>query len=165
MGSSAVLRSKTHLEKTEIKEITLKNDYFISMQNNSKDEDKLISLKELNIMTNGIIKEKILKKIIQICGSVKDKLKQDDLAYFYSLLVTPSFEAKLNFLLDFIFIKNNKLPKEKYIKKVNIYFLLFSKYIFTFLIYFSLGNLLFLIKIKSNKKLSFASKEGVTNKE
>ena len=122
MGSSAVLRSKTHLEKTEIKEITLKNDYFISMQNNSKDEDKLISLKELNIMTNGIIKEKILKKIIQICGSVKDKLKQDDLAYFYSLLVTPSFEAKLNFLLDFIFIKNNKLPKEKYIKKVNIYF-------------------------------------------
>ena len=52
MGSSAVLRSKTHLEKTEIKEITLKNDYFISMQNNSKDEDKLISLKELNIMTN-----------------------------------------------------------------------------------------------------------------
>ena len=121
MGSSAVLRSKTHLEKTEIKEITLKNDYFISMQN-TKDEDKLISLKELNIMTNGIIKEKILKKIIQICGSVKDKLKQDDLAYFYSLLVTPSFEAKLNFLLDFIFIKNNKLPKEKYIKKVNIYF-------------------------------------------
>ena len=44
------------------------------------------------------------------------------MAYFYSLLVTPSFEAKLNFLLDFIFIKNNKLPKEKYIKKVNIYF-------------------------------------------
>ena len=122
MGSSAVLRNKTHLEKTEINEIKLRNEYLTSMQNNPKDEEKLISLKELNLITNGIIKEKILKKIIQICGSVKDKLKQDDLAYFYSLLVTSSFEAKLNFLLDFIFIKNNKLPKEKYIKKVNVYF-------------------------------------------
>ena len=122
MGSSAVLRNKTHLEKTEINEIKLRNEYLTSMQNNPKDEEKLISLKELNLITNGIIKEKILKKIIQICGSVKDKLKQDDLAYFYSLLVTTSFEAKLNFLLDFIFIKNNKLPKEKYIKKVNVYF-------------------------------------------
>ena len=122
MGSSPVLRNKIHLEKKEIQEITLKNDYILSLRENSKDGDKLISLKELNIMTNGIIKEKILKKIIQICGSVKDKLKQDDFDYFYSLLVTPSFEAKLNFLLDFIFIKKNKLPKEKYIHKVNIYF-------------------------------------------
>ena len=122
MGSSPVLRNKIHLEKKEIQEITLKNDYILSLRENSKDGDKLISLKELNLMTNGIIKEKILKKIIQICGSVKDKLKQDDFDYFYSLLVTPSFEAKLNFLLDFIFIKKNKLPKEKYIHKVNIYF-------------------------------------------
>ena len=122
MGSSPVLRSKVHLEKKEIQEITLQNDYILSLRDKSKDGDKLISLKELNSITNGIIKEKILRKIIQICGSVKDKLKQDDFDYFYSLLVTPSFEGKLNFLLDFIFIKKNKLPKEKYIHKVNIYF-------------------------------------------
>ena len=122
MGSSAVLRNKTHLAQTEIQEISLKNDYIISLKENSNDEDKLISLKQLNYMTNGIIKEKILKKIIQICGTVKEKLKQEDFEYFYSLLVTTSFEAKLNFLLDFIFIKKNKLPKEKYFHKINIYF-------------------------------------------
>ena len=122
MGSSAVLRSSTHLSKPEINEITIKNEYISSLKDNTKEEDKFITIKELNTITNGIIKEKILKKIIQICGSVKDKLTQDDFAYFYSLLVTHSFEAKLNFLLDFIFIKKNKLPKEKYIKKVNTYF-------------------------------------------
>ena len=122
MGSSAVLRSSTHLSKPEINEIAIKNDYIISLKNTKKDEDKLIEIRELNSITNGIIKEKILKKIIQICGSVKEKLTQDDLIYFYSLLVTTSFEAKLNFLLDFIFIKKNKLPKEKYIHKVEVYF-------------------------------------------
>ena len=113
MGSSAVLRSSTHLSKPEINEITIKNEYISSLKDNTKEEDKFITMKELNTITNGIIKEKILKKIIQICGSVKDKLTQDDFAYFYSLLVTHSFEAKLNFLLDFIFIKKNKLSKEK----------------------------------------------------
>ena len=122
MGSSAVLKSSNHLSQQEINEIIIKNEYIVSLKTNSKEEDKLISLKELNSLTNGIIKEKILRKILQVCGSVKDKLTQDDFAYFYSLLVTPSFEAKINFLLDFIFIKKYKLPKEKYIKKVNIYF-------------------------------------------
>ena len=122
MGSSAVLKSSNHLSQQEINEIIIKNEYIVSLKANSKEEDKLISIKDLNSLTNGIIKEKILRKILQVCGSVKDKLTQDDFAYFYSLLVTPSFEAKINFLLDFIFIKKNKLPKEKYIKKVNIYF-------------------------------------------
>ena len=117
-----MLKSSNHLSEKEINEIIIKNEYIVSLKINSKEEEKLISLKELNTLTNGIIKEKILRKIIQVCGSVKDKLTQDDFAYFYSLLVTPSFEAKINFLLDFIFIKKNKLPKEKYIKKVNIYF-------------------------------------------
>ena len=122
MGSSAVLKSSNHLTQQEINEIIIKNEYLVSLKTNSKDEDKLISLKELNSLTNGIIKEKILRKIMQVCGSVKDKLTHDDFAYFYSLLVTPSFEAKINFLLDFIFIKKNKLPKENYIRKVNTYF-------------------------------------------
>ena len=124
MGSSAVLRSSTHLSKPEINEIAIKNDYIISLKSTKKDEDKLIEIRELNSITNGIIKEKILKKIIQICGSVKEKLTQDDLIYFYSLLVTTSFEAKLNFLLDFIFIKKinyqkrNIFIKLKFILKI-----------------------------------------------
>ena len=64
MGSSAVLRSSTHLSKPEINEIAIKNDYIISLKNTKKDEDKLIEIRELNSITNGIIKEKILKKII-----------------------------------------------------------------------------------------------------
>ena len=121
MGSSAVLRTKTHLEKLEINEITLNNQYIQSVMSTSN-QDKLINLSELNSMTKGIIKEKILKKIIQICGSKKNSLTNEDFGYFYSLLITNSFDAKLNFLLDFIFIKKNKIFKEKYIHKVNVYF-------------------------------------------
>ena len=99
MGSSAVLRTKTHLEKLEINEITLNNQYIQSVMSTSN-QDKLINLSELNSMTKGIIKEKILKKIIQICGSKKNSLTNEDFGYFYSLLITNSFDAKLNFLLD-----------------------------------------------------------------
>ena len=38
MGSSAVLRSSTHLSKPEINEIAIKNDYIISLKNTKKDE-------------------------------------------------------------------------------------------------------------------------------
>ena len=47
MGSSAVLRSSTHLSKPEINEIAIKNDYIISLKNTKKDEDKLIEIKEV----------------------------------------------------------------------------------------------------------------------
>ena len=83
MGSSSVLKSSNHLSQQEINEIIIKNEYIVSLKTNSKEEDKLISLKDLNSLTNGIIKEKILRKILQVCGSVKDKLTQDDFAYFY----------------------------------------------------------------------------------
>ena len=122
MGSSSVLRSKTYLDKNEIEEISGNNNYINKIFTESKNEDGYLTIKELNTITNGLINEKILKKIIQICASKKDKLTYDDFCYFYALLTTSSFEAKLNFLLDFIFIKNDKLPKEKYINKVKKYF-------------------------------------------
>ena len=40
-----------------------------------KNADGLLTTNELNIITYGLISQKIRKKIIQICGSVKDKLK------------------------------------------------------------------------------------------
>ena len=122
MGSSAVLRSKTHLEKSEIDRISSKNNYINAVFTRAKNVDGFLTIKELNTITNGLVNNKILKKIIQICGSKKDILTYDDFCYFYALLNTSSFEAKLNFLLDFIFIKKEKLPKEKYIKKVKKYF-------------------------------------------
>ena len=87
-----------------------------------KNSDGLYTTNELNLITYGLINSKTRKKIIQICGSKKDKLNLEDLCYFYSLLNTASYEAKLNFLLDFIFIKKEKLPKEKYIHKFQKYF-------------------------------------------
>jgi hypothetical protein len=42
--------------------------------------------------------------------------------YFFALLNTNSFDAKLNFILDFIFTKKNILEIKKYKKKVNKYY-------------------------------------------
>ena len=122
MGSSAVFRKKTYLEKEEIDKITSKNNFINAAFTRATKTDEYLNAKSFNTITNGLINKKIIKKIIQICGSKKDKLTLDDFCYFYALLNTTSFEAKLNFLLDFFFIKNNKLTKEKYIHKVYKYF-------------------------------------------
>jgi hypothetical protein len=122
MGSSAIFRKKTYLEKEEIDKIVSKNNFINAAFRRATKTDEYLNAKGLNTITNGLINKKIIKKIIQICGSKKEKLTFDDFCYFYALLNTTSFEAKLNFLLDFIFIKNNKLTKEKYIHKVNKYF-------------------------------------------
>ena len=118
MGSSESLRKKKYLTKEEIDDIISKNVNLLQIFKKMKNSDGLLTTNELNIITYGLINPKIRKKIIQICGSITDKLNLEDLCYFYSLLNTNSFEAKLNFLLDFIFIKKDKIPKDKYIHKV-----------------------------------------------
>ena len=122
MGSSAVLRNASHLEKSEIEQLSSKNKYINAVFSKEKNVDGYLTMKELNNITNGLLNDKILKKIIQICGSKKDKLTYDDFCYFFALLITTRVEAKLNFLLDFLFIKKDNLPKEKYINKINKYF-------------------------------------------
>jgi len=122
MGSSAIYRTKNYLDKNEIDQLSSKNNYINSVFSKEKNSDDCLTIKELNTLTNGLISEKILKKIIHICGSKKDKLTLDDFCYFYALLNTSSFEAKINFLLDFIFIKKDKLLKENYIHKIQKYF-------------------------------------------
>ena len=122
MGTSTISRNKTYLEQTEINKLISKNKYINPAFTRAKNVDGFLTIKELKSITNGLINEKILKKIIQICGSKKDKLTYDDFCYFYALLITSSFEAKLNFLLDFIFINNDNLQKNKYVNKVNKYF-------------------------------------------
>ena len=122
MGSSESLRKKKYLSKEEIDNIISKNVNLLQIFKKMKNSDGLLTTNELNIITYGLISQKIRKKIIQICGSTIDKLNLEDLCYFYSLIQTTSTEAKINFLLDFIFIKKDKLPKEKYIKKVLKYY-------------------------------------------
>ena len=124
MGSNpSTLRKTIYLSKNEIDTLTSKNSLnIIQTYKKIKNSDGLLSTNELNTITYGLIEPKIRKKIIQICGSKIDKLNFEDLCYLYSLINTTSFEVKLKFLLDFIFIKKNKLPKEKYIHKVQKYF-------------------------------------------
>ena len=124
MGSNpTTLRKYLYLSKEEIEKLTSKNSInIIQSFKKQKNSDGLLTTNELNIITYGLINQKIRKKIIQICGRKLDKLNFDDLCYLYSLLNTNSLEARLKFLLDFIFIKKNKLPNDKYIHKVKKYF-------------------------------------------
>ena len=59
---------------------------------------------------------------MKICGTNVNKMTNYDLMYFFALLNTNSFDAKLNFILDFIFTKKNIIDKVKYTKKVNKYY-------------------------------------------
>ena len=124
MGSTpTTLRKSIYLSKNEIDKLSAKNSInIIQSYKKLKNSDGLLTTNELNIITYGLINAKIRKKIIQIIGSKIDKFNFDDLCYFYSLLCTSSLEAKLKFLLDFIFLKKNKLPRDKYIHKVQKYF-------------------------------------------
>ena len=124
MGSNpSTLRKNLYLTRDEIEKSISKNSInIIQCYKKLKNSDGLLTTNELNIITYGLINAKTRKKIIQICGSKLDKLNFEDLCYFYSILNTSSFEAKLKFLLDFIFIKKNKLPKDKYVHKVKKYF-------------------------------------------
>ena len=124
MGSNtSTLRKNIYLSKEEIDKLVSKNSInIIQAYKKYKNPEGYLTTNELNIITYGLIELKIRKKIIQICGSKSDKLNLEDLCYLYSLIHTPLLEVKIKFLLDFIFLKNNKLPKEKYTHKVQKYF-------------------------------------------
>ena len=124
MGSNpSTLKKSQYLSKGEIDKIVSKNSInIVQSYKKLKNSDGLLTTNELNIITYGLINEKTRKKIIQVCGSKSDKLNFEDLCYLYALLNTTSLEAKLKFLLDFIFIKKNKLTNGKYIHKVKKYF-------------------------------------------
>ena len=90
--------------------------------NSYKNIKGIITIKEFKNLTRGLLNDSICKKIFKICGSSEDKITSYDLMYFFALLNTNSFDAKLNFILDFIFTKKTILEKNKYKKKVNKYY-------------------------------------------
>ena len=61
MGSSAVLRSTTHLEKSEIEKLSSKNKYINAAFSREKNVDGFLTIKELNNITNGLLNSKISK--------------------------------------------------------------------------------------------------------
>ena len=124
MGNGSILNKRRYLKLNEIEDISSKNPSINQIFLKMKNCDDVISDNEFNAITYKLLNEKIRKKIIKICSSsnISFSLSLNDLKYFYALLNTTSFEAKLNFLLDFIFFARNKISTEKYINKVNKYF-------------------------------------------
>lgn len=121
MGNSSY-RKKKLLTKSEIEQVLNKKESLKGLFEKFKNADGLITIFELRQLTNGLIEEFILKKIIEICGTKERRLTYWDFLYFYALLNTSSSQTKLNFILDFIFIRKDNILKEKYIHKVKKYF-------------------------------------------
>ena len=122
MGNDSEHETKRkYLSKEEIlstKGIDNINEIF----NSYKNSKGIITINEFKKLTRGLLNDSICKKIMIICGSKEDKITNHDLMYFFALLNTNSFDAKLNFILDFIFTKKNTLNIDKYKKKVNKYY-------------------------------------------
>ena len=121
MGTNSSYKKKNYLNKNEIEYICQKNPSFHTFKR-LRNGDGIYTIYDFQRITNGLLSKCLMKKIMQICSTKLGKFSLDDLKYFYALLFTNNSEAKLNFLLDFIFIKDNKLKVESYIKKVNKYF-------------------------------------------
>ena len=122
MGNNSDYANEKYLSKEEIKSISNIESNIFDIFNQNKNSDGLITVKELKNISKGLLSISVCKKIVKICGNKNGKLTKDDLIYFFALLSTDSFKAKLNFLLDFIFYKKNKLNKDKYIYKVLKYY-------------------------------------------
>ena len=121
MGTNSSNRRK-YLKKNEIEAVLNKKESLKALFEKIKNADGFFTIFELRQLTNGLIEEFILKKIIRICGTKEHRLAYWDFLYFYALLNTSSSFAKLNFVLDFIFLKKDSVLKEKYIRKVKKYF-------------------------------------------
>ena len=123
MGNNSIFGKKErYLSKEEIMAIDGLESSINKIFNKYKNSNGVITIKELKNLSKGLLTNSICKKIIKIIGSEKDKLNNDELIYFFGLLITNSFQAKLNLLLDFIFSRKKKLDKNKYIHKVLKYY-------------------------------------------
>ena len=121
MGTNSSYKKK-YLTKSEIDHVLSKKESLKNLFDKIKNAEGFFTIFELRQLTNGLIEECILKKIIQICGTKERRLAYWDFLYFYALLNTTSANVKLNFILDFIFLKKDNIIKEKYILKAKKYF-------------------------------------------
>ena len=122
MGNNSESISKEkYISKEELKSMSVESN-IIEIFNKNKNSDGVITKKELQNISKGLLTTSICKKIIRICGTKDNKLTKDDLVYFFAILSSNSFQVKMNFLLDFIFTKKNKLDKNKYKKRVLKYY-------------------------------------------
>ena len=122
MGTNSSSNEKKYLTKQEIELVLNKKESLKVLFDKIKNADGFFTIFELRQLTNGLIEEYILKKIIRICCWKEHRMAYWDFLYFYAILNTTSLNAKINFILDFIFGKKDSVTKEKYINKIKRYF-------------------------------------------
>ena len=121
MGSDNSIEKQRFLTKDEIKKES--DNFILELFQKNKGVEGDISKNDFNRMTNGLIDNDIINIIFQLCSSKNDKLSKNDFKYFYALLKTKSIDAKINFLLYFIFEKNTELESSVYISLVKKYYI------------------------------------------
>ena len=121
MGSDNSIEKQRFLTKDEIKKES--DNFILELFQKNKGVEGDISKNDFNRMTNGLIDISIINIIFQLCSSKNDKLSKNDFKYFYALLKTKSIDAKINFLLYFIFEKNTELESSVYISLVKKYYI------------------------------------------
>ena len=120
MGSDNSPRKERYLSKDEIKKET--DNFIIDIFQKYKNFEGVLSQNDFNRIANGLINNSTINIIFRFCSSKNDKLTKNDFLYFFALLKTKSFDAKINFLLYFVFEENIIIKKETYISLVNKYY-------------------------------------------
>ena len=110
-----------HLSNEEINIVLNENIQFKNLFDQIKNADGIFSIEELKAITIGLLDDYILKKIISICGTRELGMTCQDFLYFYALLNTASVQAKLDFILDFIFSEKKKIERDEYIINIKKY--------------------------------------------
>ena len=122
MGTNSSNNKKKYLTKQEIELVLNKKESLKVFFDKIKNADGFFTIYELRQLTNFLIEEYILKRIIQICCWKENRMAYWDFLYFYALLNTTSLDVKTNFILDFIFVRKDSVIKDKYINKIKMYF-------------------------------------------
>ena len=120
MGSDNSPQKERYLSKDEIKKEA--DNFVIDLFQKYKNYEGVLSQNDFNRIVNGLIDSSTINIIFQLCSSKNDKLSKNDFLYFFALLKTKSFDAKINFLLYFVFGENTIIKKETYISLVNKYY-------------------------------------------
>ena len=112
---------RRYLSNEEINSVLNEKNILKFLFGQLKNADGVFSVEELRTLTFGLVEEYILKRIINICGTREIGLTCNDFLYFFAVLNTPSAQAKLEFILDFIFYDKKMLEKNQYVYNIKKY--------------------------------------------
>ena len=104
-------------------EIAKENTIFLrELFKRNRNSNGYLDLFGLSYITNNLIDKSNLEIILKMCSSRNNNLSYNDFLYYNALLKTKIFDSKLNFIIYFIFMEDEKQSKDIYINKVNKYY-------------------------------------------